>query len=139
MPPLAIGKVPETSLARLTVLATVKVPVPPEVFTKPLVVSEENWIVPEEVRPVADKVPAQDKLPEALAIVQPVELTPPANRISPVEVLPIETVPVPLASIVKFSLVPVEITDKAKPEAAAAEVIFKPVTAEVALVSTCKA
>ena len=34
----------------------VRVPFPPEVYTAPLVVRDENWIVPEETRPVAPEI-----------------------------------------------------------------------------------
>ena len=83
-------------------------------------------------------MPAQVRLPLVLVTVQPLTPEPPASKTSPVETPPMETVPAPLALIVKFSSVPVEMVDKAKPPAAAAEVIFKPVTAEAVAVSTCK-
>ena len=83
--------------------------------------------------------PEQVRSPLELVTVQPLTPEPPASKISPVEMPPILTWPAPLASRVKNSSVPVEIVDKAKPPAAAAEVIFKPVTAEAVAVSTCKA
>ena len=86
-----------------------------------------------------ERVPAQVRLPLVLVTVQPLTPEPPASKTSPVEMPAMETVPAPLALIVKFSSVPVEMVDKAKPPAAAAEVIFRPVTAEAVAVSTCKA
>ena len=83
--------------------------------------------------------PEQVRSPLELVTVQPLTPEPPASKTSPVEEPAMETVPAPLALIVKFSSVLVEMVDKAKPPAAAAEVIFKPVTAEAVAVSTCKA
>lgn len=48
------------------------------------------------------------RLPLALVTVQPVEPLPPPSRMSPVDVPPIDTVPLPLASTVRLPL-PVEI------------------------------
>ncbi len=77
--------------------------------------------------------------PLLLVIVHPVDPLPPANKISPVELAPIEIVPLPFASKVKFSFAPEEIVDTAKPPPAAAAVTFKPVTLEPVFVSTCSA
>ena len=58
--------------------------------------------------------------------------------IAPVEVPAIVIVPLPLASIVRFSLVPEDNTLRAKPPAAAADFIFKPVAADAVEASMLK-
>src|SRR5690606_37408752 len=67
VPPLPTASVPVTSALRSTVLATVRVPLPPLVLTKPFVVSVENWMVPEELSPVKEpRVPVMLELPVTL-------------------------------------------------------------------------
>lgn len=55
---------------------------------------------------------------------------------APVDVPAKVIVPEPAASMVRFSFVPEVMTDKAKPAAAAADLIFKPVAAEAVEAST---
>src|SRR5438067_10460122 len=57
---------------------------------------------------------------------------------APVEVPAMVTVPEPLASIVRFSLLPLETTETARPAAAAALLTFRPVAALAVEASTCK-
>ena len=56
--------------------------------------------------PLKVPVPLQAKLPLELVTVHPVEAEPPPRRISPVELLPISTAPLPLASRERLSFVP---------------------------------
>ena len=76
----------------------------PEILIPPIVPPA----TPEEI------VEVQAKAPVELVTVQPVAPEPPARRMLPVEVAPIDTVPVPLASRVRFSSVPEEITARAR-------------------------
>ena len=96
---------------------------------------------PEDVRVVKDPAPpeipaVQANAPVELVTVQPVDPDPPPSKMSPVDVVPRDIVPVPFASTVKLSSVPDEIVESARPPPAAAAVIFKPVTADAVLVST---
>ncbi len=85
--------------------------------------------------PVVEIFPDVESVP--LLVIDNCPLDP--NKTFPVEVLPIEIVPLPFAFNVKFSFVPDDITSSAAPPPAAAAVTFKPVADEAVLVSTCKA
>jgi len=93
-------------------------------------------LVPERLE--KEPAPSQVKAPDVV-IVQPVEPLPPANRIEPVEVAPMETVPEPLASRVRFSLVPEDRALMATPPVAAADLIFTPVAEEAVEASIWRA
>ena len=87
----------------LTVLA---VNVPPDTLP-PLKVP------PEIVAPLIVAPVVQVKLPLAFAMVQPVEAEPPPRRMSPVDVPPMRTWPVPEALRVRLWLVPPAATESA--------------------------
>src|ERR1700743_1922355 len=58
--------------------------------------------------------------------------------LAPVEFCPMLIVPVPSASIERFSLEPDETTERATPAAAAAPLTFRPVATEAVLASTTR-
>ena len=74
-----------------------------------------------------------------MVTVQPVAPDPPPMRMLPVELLPMLITPAPLASMDRASSVPEEVTERATPAAAAADLILRPVAEEAVEASMVRA
>lgn len=155
-PPFSVT-VPLLSVLFTVVVAKVETPVTPKVVPTVTLVEKAPEVAPEIAPafvippalllspPDTDAPPAVTVKPPASTVTAPVAVVTfncfaevPKARL-PVEVPPMVMVPAPLASTVRFSSVPEETTDTAKPAAAAADLTFKPVTDEAVEASTCRA
>ena len=127
-----VADVPKATKVVVSPPASAKVTVP----ALPVILVWSPVLVPEDVpeKLEALKAPAIVRAPPEVILLDEEK-----NSMSPVELGARVILPDPLASMVRASLVPVEMTERATPAAAAALLILMPVTEEAVEVSTWRA